>query len=180
LFGFAEKDAKGGGFAGEGGGKWGGVGDFGDVGTAGLLGGFEGDTSPAGYPLFGGEGEVFFRAAGEDGGDAGHAELGGFLDRPLEVIEFEDGEQQMDWQGGVGLEFFVEGEGNFGVGHGGDFGAVEEAVGDHVKDLAGLGAEDAREVVGLLARNRGMGGLAGFGGPGVGDPAAAHRAAISG
>ena len=49
-----------------------------------------------------------------------------------------------------------------------DLGAVEEAVGDDVVDLAGLGAEDAGEVEGLIAGEGGGGG-----GPGVGDEAAA-------
>ncbi len=63
------------------------------VGAAGLLGGFEGDAAPA-FGTFGrGEGEMFFRAAGEDGRDPCYTELGGFFDGPLEVIELEDGEQ---------------------------------------------------------------------------------------
>ena len=49
------------------------------------------------------------------------------------------------------------------VGDGGDFGAVEEAVGDDVVDLAGLGAEDAGEMGGLLAGEGGVGGVAGGG-----------------
>ena len=176
----------GGGFALEGGGEWGGVEDLGDVGAAGLLGGFQGDASPAGYSIFRGEGEVFLGAAGEDGGDTGDAELGGLLDGPLEAIELEDGEQEVDGEGGVGRELFVEGEGDFGVllrargADGGDFGAMEEAVGDDVVDLARLSAEDAGEVGGLLAGERGAGGMAGLGGPGVGDPAAAHKAVVSG
>ena len=157
----------------------GGIGDFGDVGAAGLLGGFEGDAAPAFDTLGGGEGEVLLRAAGEDGRDAGDAEFGGLLDGPLEVVELEDGEQQVDGQRGVGLEFLVQGEGDFGVGDGGDLGAVEEAVGDDVEDLAGLGAEDAGEMGGLLAGERGVGGMAGLRRPGVGDQAAAHRAGMS-
>ncbi len=56
-------------------------------------------------------------------------------------------------------------------GDAGDFGAVEEAVGDDVVDLAGFGAEDAGEVGGLVAGEGGGGG-----GPGVGDQAAAGHA----
>jgi hypothetical protein len=125
--------------------------------------------------LSGGEGEVLFGAAGEDGRDAGDAELGGFFDGPLEAIELEDGEEEMDGECRVGFQLFVEDEGDFGVGYGGDFGAVKEAIGDDVVDLAGLGAEDAAKVVGLLAGEGGVGGVAGLGGPGVGDPAAAHK-----
>src|ERR1035437_8927368 len=65
LLGFAEEDARGGGFAGQGGGEWGGVENIGDVGAAGLLGGFEGDATPA-FGTFGrGEGEMLLGAAGE-------------------------------------------------------------------------------------------------------------------
>jgi hypothetical protein len=82
----------------------------------------------------------------------------------------------MDGEGRVGLEFLVQGEEDFVIGYGDDFGAVEEAVGDDIEDLAGLGAEDAGEVVGLLADEGGLSGVAGLRGPRVGDPAAAgHR-----
>ena len=64
-----------------------------------MLGGFERDAAPAIDSLGGGEGEVFFGAAGEDGGDAIDAKLGGFFDGPLEVIELEDGEQEVDGEG---------------------------------------------------------------------------------
>ena len=128
--------------------------DVGDVGAAGLLGGFECDAAPAFDAFGGGEGEMFFCAAGEDGRDACGAEFGGLLDAPLEVIELEDGEQQMDGESGVGLEFFVEREDDFAVGDGSNFGAMEEAVGDDVEDLAGLGAEHAGEMRGLIAGER--------------------------
>jgi hypothetical protein len=91
------------------------------------------------------------------------------------VVELEDGEEEMEGKGGVGLELFVEGEEDFVVGDGEDLGAVEEAVGDDVVDLAGFGAEDAGEMQGLIAGEGGVGGVTGYGGEGVGDPAAAHR-----
>ena len=90
--------------------EWDGVGDFGDGGAAGLLGGFEGDAAPAFGAFGGGEGEVFFGSAGEDGGDLCYSEFGGFFDGPLDVIELEDGEEEVEREGGVGFEFFVEGE----------------------------------------------------------------------
>ena len=180
LLGFAEEDAEGGGFAGEGGGERGGVGDIGDVGAAGLLGGFEGDAAPAFDAFGGGEGEALLGAAGKDGRDAGDAQFGGFLDGPLEAVELEDGEQKVDGEGRVGFQLFVEGEEDFGVlliaargADFGDFGSVEEAVGDDVEELAGLGAQDAGEVDGLLAGEGGVGGMAGLRRPGVGDEAAA-------
>jgi hypothetical protein len=73
------------------------------------------------------------------------------------VVELKDGQQQMKGKRGVGFEFFVEGEENFVVGDAGDFGAVQEASGDDVEDLAGLGAEDAGKVRGLIADERGGG-----------------------
>jgi hypothetical protein len=185
LLGLAEEDAEGGGLAGESGGEWGGVKDFGDVGAAGLLGGLECDATPAVGSFWRGEGEVFLGAAGEDGRNAGDTEFGGLLDGPLEVIEFEDGEQEVDGEGCVGFQLFVEGEADFGVfsiargADFGDFGAVEEAVGYDVEELAGLGAQDASEVDGLLAGEGGVGGVAGLRRPGVGDEAAAHRAVVS-
>ena len=184
---FAEEDAEGCGFAGECGGERGGIGDFGDVGAAGLLGGFEGDAAPAFGSLGGGEGEVLLGAAGEDGRDAGDAQFGGLFDGPLEVVELEDGEEKVDGEGCVGFQLFVEGEEDFGVlliaargADFGDFGAVEEAVGDDVEELAGLGAEDAGEVDGLLAGEGGVGGMAGLRGPGVGDEAAAVIGQVQG
>ncbi len=167
LLGFAEEDAGGRVSCSRAGLRAVGSAISGMVGAAGLLGGFEGDAAPAFYSLGGGLGEVLFGAAGEDGGDAGDAELGGFFDGPLHVIELEDGEEEMEGEGGVGLEFFVEGEEDFCFGDARDFGAVEEAVGDDVVDLAGCGAEDAGEVSGLVSGEGGGGG-----GPGVGDEAA--------
>jgi hypothetical protein len=173
LFGLAEEDAGGAFLLFEGGLEGGGIGDLGDVGAAGLLGGFEGDATPAFDAFGGGLGEVFFGAAGEDGGDAGDAEFGGLLDGPLHVVELEDGQEEMEGKGGVGFELFVEGEEDLGFGDAGDFSAVEEAVGDDVVDLAGFGTEDAGEVDGLVA-GEGCGG----GGAGVGDPTTAGHASI--
>ena len=48
-------------------------------------------------------------------------------------------------------------------GDAGDFGSVEEAVGDDVVDLAGCGAEDSGEVGGLVASEGGGGGSGGVG-----------------
>jgi hypothetical protein len=109
-----------------------------------LLGGFQGDAAPAGYSLRGREGEVLLCSVGEDRSDAGDAELGGLFDGPLEVVELEDGKQQMDGQGCVGFEFFVEGEEDFYIRDRCDLGAMEEAVGYDIEELAGLRAEDAR------------------------------------
>jgi len=148
-----------------------GVGYLGDVGAAGLLGGFEGDATPAFGSLERSLGEVFFGAAGEDGRDAGDAEFGGLLDGPLHVIELEDGEEEMEGKGGVGGELFVEEEVDFLLAYARDFGSVKEAVRDDVVDLAGRGSKDAGEMDGLVAGERGGGG-----GPGVGDETATGHA----
>lgn len=67
-----------------------------------MLGGFERDAAPAFGTFVGCEGEVLFGAAGEDGGDGGDAEFGGFFDGPLHVIELEDGEEEVEGEGCVG------------------------------------------------------------------------------
>lgn len=67
----------------------------------------------------------------------------------------------------------MEEEGYFGFGDGGDFGTVEEAVGDKIEGLAGLGAKDSGEVGGLVAGEGCVGGVAGGRREGVGDEAAA-------
>ena len=116
---------------------------------------------------------MLFSAAGEDGGETIDAELGGFLDGPLEVVEFEDGEKKMEWKSGVGFEFFVEGEGDEIGGDGGDLGAMEEAAGDEIVGLAGLGPEDASKMGGLVA---GEGGGVAVAVPGICYEAAASHA----
>ena len=149
LFGFAEEDEGGALLLFEGLLQGEGVGDLGDRGAARLLGGFEGYAAPAFDAFGGGLGQVFFGAAGEDGSDAGYAKFGGLFDGPLHVVELEDGEEEVEGKGGVGLELFVEGEEDFGFvttaagGDAGDLSPVEEASGYYVEDLAGFGAEDA-------------------------------------
>ncbi len=172
LFEFAEQDAMGARLLEESWLELGWIGDLGDGGAAGLFGGFERYAAPAIDAFAGGELEVFFCASGEDGGDLFDAEFGGFFDAPLEVVEFKDGEEEVEGEAGLGFELFVEEEVDLfraGVGvDGSDFGAMEEAAGDDVVDLAGAGAEDAGEVGGLVAGEGGGGG-----GPAVGDEAAA-------
>ncbi len=135
--------------------QWDGIGDLRDVGAAGLFGGFEGDAAPAFDTLGSSQSQVLFRAAGEDRGHAGDAEFGGFFDGPFQMIELEDGEEQVQGKGCVGLELFVEGEANLCIGDGYDFGSVEKAVGDDVVDLARFRAEDAGQVGSLVTRESG-------------------------
>ena len=144
--------------------------DFGDIGAAGLLGGLKRDAAPA-LDAFGrSQCEMFFCASRENRCDACCAELGRFLDAPLKVIKLEHCEQQMHRKCGVSFKLFVQRENDFAVGDGEDFGAVQKAVRNYVKNLSGLGAEDAREVRGLVAGER-----CGCVGEGVGDEAAARH-----
>jgi len=114
---------------------------------------------------------MFFGASCEHGCDARDAEFGGLLDGPFVAIEFEDGEQEMEGESGVSQHLFMQQKNNFRIGHGDDFGAVKVPAGYDVKDLAGLGAEDAREMLRLRAGERSVGCV-----EGVGDPAAScHR-----
>ncbi len=114
---------------------------------------------------------MFLGATREDGCDALDTELGRLLDGPLVAIELEDGEQKMEGEGGVSQHLFMQQKNNFGIGHGDDFGPVKVSAGDDVEDLAGLGAEDTREVLRLHSGKRSM-----CCSVRVGDPAAScHR-----
>ena len=73
-------------------------------------------------------------------------------------------------KGGVAFELLVQSKGDEVGGDGGDLGAVQEAASDEVVDLAGFGAKDAGEMVGLVV---GEGSGVVFAIPGVGDEAAA-------
>jgi hypothetical protein len=87
------------------------------------------------------------------------------------VIELEDGEEEMEREGGVGRDLLVEDEVDLLLACADDLSPVKEAVGDDVVNLAGFGAEDAGEMDGLIAREAGGGG-----GPGVSDEAATGHA----
>ena len=52
-----------------------------------MLAAFAGDFTPTLDALRGGGGEAFFGTVGNDGDDAGDAELRGLFDEPLEAIE---------------------------------------------------------------------------------------------
>jgi hypothetical protein len=109
-------------------------------------------------------------AAGEDGRDAFYTQFRGFLDGPFEVIEFEDGDEEMEREGGIRFKFFMKSEGDFLDRDGCYLGPVEETACDDIVDLACFGAEDVSKVVGLVA-GKGCGGW----GPGIGDKAAASH-----
>ncbi len=170
LLDLAEEDAGWGGFGGEDGREREGIGDGRDRRAAGLLGGFEGDATPTVGSLGGCLSQMLFGTAGEDGGDAVDPELGGFFDGPLEVIELEDGEQEMKRKGGVSFELFVKGEGDAVRGDGGDLSTVEKATGNEVEDLAWFRTENTGEMSGLIA-GEGCGVVVAV--PGVSDEAAA-------
>jgi hypothetical protein len=87
------------------------------------------------------------------------------------MVELEDAEEEMDGKGGVGGELLVEDKVDLLLCDADDLGAMEEAVGDDVIDLAGFGAKDASEMDGLVAGERGRVGC-----PTVGNEAAACHA----
>lgn len=128
--------------------------DLGNVAAARLLRGFKNDAPPTFDALCGGLSEMLFSAAREHRRHARGAEFGRLLDAPLQAVEFEDGEQQMDGKSGFGFEFFVQREDDFVVGDGENFRAMEESVGHDVENLSGLGAQDAGEMRGLIAAER--------------------------
>ena len=172
LLDLAEKNADECGLGGESGLESDGFSDLRDGGATRLFGGFERNATPTVEALRGGLGQVLLGATGKDRGDSLDTKLGRFFDCPLEVIELEDSEQEMEWEGGLSLELFVEGEGDTVGGDGDDLGAVEEAAGNEIEDLSGFGAENAGEVGGLIA---GEGGDVVIAVPGVGDKAAASH-----
>jgi len=79
-----------------------------NIRAARLLRGFDGDAAPAFDTLSGRLREMLFSAAREHGRDAGNAKLGRFLDCPLETVELEDGEEEMEGQGRFGRHFLMQ------------------------------------------------------------------------
>jgi len=71
------------------------------------------------------------------------------------VVELEDGEEEMEGEGCVGFEFFVQRENYLVFADCLDFGAVKEASGDDVIDLSGSGTKNAREMDGLVSSKYG-------------------------
>src|SRR5271166_6942854 len=63
--------------------------DFGRRGPARLLSSLARDSTPALHTLGGGQRQMFFRAARDDGNNRGHVKLGAFFDGPLHAIELE-------------------------------------------------------------------------------------------
>ena len=133
-----------------------------------LLRRFDSDATPAFGARSGCLSEMLLAAARDDGNDARGSELGDFLDGPLHAIEFEDGEQESDGERGIGFDFGDEVEADRVAGDAGDDAMPDVAAGDDIEFHAGFGAEDADEVGGLIAGERGGRFI-----PGVGDPAAA-------
>jgi hypothetical protein len=98
---------------------------------------------------------MLFGAAREDWNASGYAELGGFFNRPLHAIKFENGKQQGDRQGWLGCEFFDESEDNFIYADRFDTCAKDAAIRDYVCFHARLCAKDAREMFCLCAEQAG-------------------------
>ena len=118
----------------------------------GLLAALARDFSPTLSALGGGGGQAFFSARGTHGNNAGDAELGGFLDQPLEAVELDErGEQSDGWLGGFGGEGLEDAERDTLRTDVGDFREISTVVVGKLVALAGLGAQDAREVPGIVA-----------------------------
>ncbi len=146
---FVEKVAEAGGV---GGGECGGGRDFGNPEAAGLLAAFARDFPPSLDAFGGGGGQAFFGALGVDGNDAGNAKLGAFFDEPLEAVEFDEGGVQRDVREGRDGGDRLENTKSYARGgDGDDFGEISLLVVGKLEALAGLGAEDASEMAGVIA-----------------------------
>jgi len=94
----------------------------------------------------------------DEGNDLGYAEFGGFLDRPLETIELEDGDKQFEFAELRRKNFFAECELDAVVIDADDFPPANNAVSRDLKLLADTRTQYAREMRGILAgQERGVG-----------------------
>ena len=125
--------------------------DFGYGQTAGLLAAFVGDLTPAVDALQGRRSKALFGTFGIDGDKARDTEFRRLFDEPLEAIELDERGVERDfelrrriWEG------FNDGKCDVARRNFGDFGEVGVVgVGDFVA-LAGLGAEHAGEMAGVV------------------------------
>ena len=86
--------------------------------AAGLLGGLDEDSLPAGEAFSCGGDQSFLAAGGGERDDFGHAEFRGFFERPFEAIEPDDGEEQGEMERvGSGGKLLDEGELHGGFGN---------------------------------------------------------------
>jgi hypothetical protein len=110
-------------------------------------------------------------AAGDYWNDLCNAEFCAFFDRPFHTIEFEDGKEQREICGRGSGDFFGEVEFDTMFSDIRDASAAGDAIGNDVEFLADTGAQDAGQMIGMGAGERGV-----IFGEFVGDPAAAgHR-----
>lgn len=137
---------------GDGGVEFRGVGNFGNAKTAGLFAGLARDSAPALDALESAVEEPLFTAVALDRDDFRDAELRRLFDGPFEALEFDKGEVECD--GGKfrrGLDFIEDGEGNQILSRRFDLGQPDSGVIGDFEFLAGFDAEDAREVVRVVA-----------------------------
>ncbi len=117
-----------------------------------LLAALAGDALPAFAAFDGGFEEALIGAGGIDGEDAVDAEFGGLLDHPFEAVEFDEGGAEGDDDGrGDGGEGFEDAEVNAIAAGFEDLGEEGVLVIGDFEALAGLDAEDAGEMAGILA-----------------------------
>ncbi len=126
------------------------------------------NSSPTLHSLRRRDGQMRVRATRDDRNDPGRAELGTFLDGPLETIELEDGEDHRDLKLTGGFHFFRQFELDSIVANADDARSTQDSAGGHIELLPDTCAQDTRQVRRVLAGKCGAVGIE-F----VGNPAAA-------
>lgn len=124
--------------------------------AAGLLGGFEGDLAPALDAFAGSAIKAFFAALGDEKVERVNAKLCALLDNPFQVIELkESGIESQEREHGLGGDRLVQLEYDAGFVRFDDSGKPGRLVIADFVLLAALDAQDASEVVCVVAREFG-------------------------
>lgn len=130
--------------------------------TAALLGAFEQNLAPTLDALGGGHFQAFLRPRADEGLDDVRAELGGFLEDPLELVELHQRQYQRDLAGIFGdLELFENFEAHQLLVRGGDFGEIKMLLVGDLIDVSRLHAQDLGEMFGVLTAQLGVAGMDG-------------------
>ena len=124
---------------------------------------------------------MLFSAAGNQGNNAGNAELRHLFNCPFHAVEFENGKVKKHLpHGGSDLQWFAQIELNPRISYRGDAGSADGGVSAgqyHVELLANFGPQDPSQVNRILAEKRGaVAPEVNF----IGDPAAASHGSKAG